>query len=55
MNDLSTKLRERLALNVNWTFLKLVSNAIIVDDANRAHQKSKQEEGFGSPSWQCSS
>jgi hypothetical protein len=52
MNDLSTKLQERLALNADWTFLKLVSNAIIADDANRAHQKSKQEEGFSSHSWQ---
>jgi hypothetical protein len=33
MNGLSTKLQERLALNANWTFLKLVSNAIIADDA----------------------
>jgi hypothetical protein len=37
MNDLSTKLQERLAFNANWTFLKLVSNAIIVDDAICAH------------------
>jgi hypothetical protein len=37
MNDLSTKLQERLAFNANWTFLELVSNAIIVDDAICAH------------------
>jgi hypothetical protein len=37
MNGLSTKLQERLALNADWTFLELVSNAIIADDANRAH------------------
>jgi hypothetical protein len=37
MNDLSTKLQERLALKANWTFLELVSNAIITDDAIRAH------------------
>jgi hypothetical protein len=49
MNGLSTKLQECLVLNVDWTFLELVSNAIIADDANRAHQESKQEEGFGSP------
>jgi hypothetical protein len=49
MNGLSTKLRERLALNVNWTFLKLVSNAIIVDDANRAHQKSKKKKVLAVP------
>jgi hypothetical protein len=37
MKGLSTKLQERLALNADWTFLELVSNAIIADDANRAH------------------
>jgi hypothetical protein len=37
MNGLSTKLQERLALNADWTFLELVSNAIIADDANHAH------------------
>jgi hypothetical protein len=55
MKGLSTKLKVCLALNVDWTFLELVSNAIIADDANRAHQESKQEEGFGSPLGQCSS
>jgi hypothetical protein len=55
MKGLSTKLQERLALNTDWTFLELVSNAIIADDVNRAHQESKQEEGFGSPLGQCSS
>jgi hypothetical protein len=55
MNDLSTKLQECLALNANWTFLELVSNAIIADDAIRAQQESKQEEGFGSPIRECSS
>jgi hypothetical protein len=49
MNGLSTKLQECLVLNANWTFLELVSNVIITDDAIRAHQESKQEEGFGSP------
>jgi hypothetical protein len=39
-------------LNADWTFLELVSNAIIADDTNCAHQESKQEEeGFGSPTW----
>jgi hypothetical protein len=37
MNGLSTKLRERLALNADWTFLELVSNVIIADDAICAH------------------
>jgi hypothetical protein len=54
MNDLSTKLQECLALNANWTFLELVSNAIIVNGTIRAHQESKQEEGFGSPIRECS-
>jgi hypothetical protein len=46
MNDLSTKLEERLALNADWTFLKRVSNAIIVDDVNRAHQESKKKKAL---------
>jgi hypothetical protein len=29
MNDLSTKLQERLALNADWTFLELVSNPLL--------------------------
>jgi hypothetical protein len=37
MSRLSTKLQERLAPNANWTFLELVSNTFIVDDAIRAH------------------
>jgi hypothetical protein len=37
MNGLSTRLQERLALNADWTFLELVSNAIIADDAIHAH------------------
>jgi hypothetical protein len=49
MNGLPTKLQVCLALSADWTFLELVSNAIIADDAILAHQKSKQEEGFGSP------
>jgi hypothetical protein len=44
MKGLSTKLQECLALNADWTFLELVSNAIIVDDANRAHQESKKKK-----------
>jgi hypothetical protein len=49
MNDLSTKFQERLALNADWTFLELVSNAIIVDDANRAHQESKKKKTLAAP------
>jgi hypothetical protein len=49
MNGLSTNLQERLALNADWTFLELVSNAIIVDDAIRAHQESKKKKVLSSP------
>jgi hypothetical protein len=44
MNDLSTKLQERLALNADWTFLELVSNPL----------GKKEEEGIGNPLGQCS-
>jgi hypothetical protein len=44
MNGLSTKLRERLPLNVDWTFLELVSNAIIVDAIIYAHRESKKKK-----------
>jgi hypothetical protein len=49
MNDLSTKLQERLAVNADWTFLELVSNAIIVDDAIHAHQESKRKKALAAP------
>jgi hypothetical protein len=50
MKGLSTKLQERLALNADWTFLELVSNAVIADDANRAHQESKKKKALAAPS-----
>jgi hypothetical protein len=43
MKGLSTKLQERLALNADWTFLELVSNAIIADDTNHAHLENKKK------------
>jgi hypothetical protein len=43
MKGLSSKLQERLALNTDWTFLELVSNAIIADDAIRAYRGSKKK------------
>jgi hypothetical protein len=46
MNGLSTKLQACLALNANWTFLELVSNAIIADDAIHAHQESKKKKAL---------
>jgi hypothetical protein len=50
MNGLSTKLQERLALNTNWTFLELVSNTIITDDAIHAHRESKKKKAYAAPS-----
>jgi hypothetical protein len=50
MNGLSTKLQEHLALNVDWTFLELVSNAIIVDDTICAHQESMKTKALAAPS-----
>jgi hypothetical protein len=50
MKGLSTKLQVHLALNADWTFLELVSNAIIADDANRAHQESKKKKVLTAPS-----
>jgi hypothetical protein len=49
MNGLSTKLQERLALNADWTLLELVSNAIIADEANHAHQESKKKKALAAP------
>jgi hypothetical protein len=49
MNGLSTKLQERLALNTDWTFLELVSNVIIADDANHTHQESKKKKALAAP------
>jgi hypothetical protein len=50
MNGLSSKLQERLALNADWPFLELVSNAIIADDAICAHQESKKKKAYAAPS-----
>jgi hypothetical protein len=46
MNGLSTMLQERLAVHADWTFLELVSNGIIVDDAIRAHQESMKKKAL---------
>jgi hypothetical protein len=50
MDGLSTRLQECFALNADWTFLELVSNAIITDDAIRAHQESKKKKAMAAPS-----
>jgi hypothetical protein len=49
MKGLSTKLLEHLVLNTDWTFLELVSNVIIVDDANCAHQETKKKKALVAP------
>jgi hypothetical protein len=54
MNSLSTKLQERLALNADWTFLELMSNAIIVDDAICDHWESKKKKYLTAPSGSAS-
>jgi hypothetical protein len=50
MKGLSTKLQERLVLNANWTFLELVNNAIIADEASYAYQESKKKKALAAPS-----
>jgi hypothetical protein len=50
MNGLCTKLEEHLAFNADWTFLELVSNAVITDDTIRAHQESKKKKTLAAPS-----
>jgi hypothetical protein len=36
--------QERLVLHADWTFLELVSNIIIANDANCAHQESEKKK-----------
>jgi hypothetical protein len=50
MNRMSTKLQECLALSTDGTFPEFVSNAIIPDNAIRAHQESKKKEAMTVPS-----
>jgi hypothetical protein len=50
MNGLFTKLQECLALNADWTFFELVSNAIMADDTIHAHQESKKKKVLAAPS-----
>jgi hypothetical protein len=49
MNGLSTKLQECPALNTDWTFLELVSNAIIAYDTIHAYQESKKKKALAAP------
>jgi hypothetical protein len=47
---LSTKLRERMALNTGGTFLELGRNVMIVDDAICAHKETKKRKVVAAPS-----
>jgi hypothetical protein len=49
MKGLSTKLQERLALNTDWAFLELMSNAIIADDVIHAYRESKKKKASVAP------
>jgi hypothetical protein len=50
MKGLSTKLKERLSLNTAGTFPEFMSNAIIADDAIRAHKEGKKRKAMIVPS-----
>jgi hypothetical protein len=50
MISLSTKLRERLALNTGGTFPEFVSNVLIIDDAICAHKETKKRKVLAAPS-----
>jgi hypothetical protein len=49
MRGLSTKLEEHLALSTGGTFPEFVSNAIIADDAIRAHKEGKKRKVVATP------
>jgi hypothetical protein len=44
MNELLTKLQERLVLSMGGTFPDFISNAIIMDDKIYAHKESKKRK-----------
>ena len=44
MRGLTLKLQDRLSLSMGGTFSEFVSNAIIADDANRAHKEDKKRK-----------
>jgi hypothetical protein len=50
MIGLSTKLKERMALNTRETFQEFVSNVMITDDAIRAHKETKKRKVVAAPS-----
>jgi hypothetical protein len=50
MIDLSTKLHERMMLNTEGTFLELVNNVMIMDNAIRVHKETKKRNVVAAPS-----
>jgi hypothetical protein len=50
MNSVSTKLQERMALNIGGSFPEFMSNAIIEDDAIHAHKENKKRKVVAAPS-----
>jgi hypothetical protein len=50
MIDLSTKLQECMRLSTGGSFLKFVSNVIIMDDMIRAHKETKKRKAAATPS-----
>jgi hypothetical protein len=50
MIGLSTKLQERMALNMGWSFREFVSNVIIMDEAIHTHKEAKKRKVVIAPS-----
>jgi hypothetical protein len=50
MIGLSTKLQERMTLNIGGTFPEFISNVMIADDAIRAHKETKKRKVVAAPS-----
>jgi hypothetical protein len=50
MIGLSTKLQERMVLNTGGTFLEIISNVMIVDDAIHTHKETKKRKAVAAPS-----
>jgi hypothetical protein len=50
MIGLSTKLQERMALNMGGSFQEFVSNVIIADEAIRTHKEAKKRKAMVAPS-----
>jgi hypothetical protein len=50
MNSLSTKLQERMALNIGGSFPEFISNIIIANDAIHTHKDNKTRKVVAAPS-----